>query len=160
MTVGFIAASSGVAAARLPLRLREPAAHGRKLVAVRIADVGGVEIRVVLEPKTRLALRLAAVGERRGMEGVDLARSLRDSRSGRAYGSPFPFRRGVSRERAASEDHRSDKARDPRRGDWRGEACRALHDVVSRSEIVEPLPAMSPHVLRQCWFCGRPSAMS
>jgi hypothetical protein len=57
------------------------------------------------------------------------------------------LRRGVSRERAASEDHRSDKARDPRRGEWRGEACRTLHDVVSRSDIclASPCPVAKPN---------------
>src|SRR5688572_7329031 len=51
-------------------RLGEPAAHHRNLVAIRIAHIGGVEIRVVLRAQARRTFTHATIRERGRMERV------------------------------------------------------------------------------------------
>src|SRR6185436_6294847 len=54
----------------LTRRRRESTAHHGELVAVRIAHVGGVEVRVVQESQTRGTLGSSAMGQRSGMETI------------------------------------------------------------------------------------------
>ncbi len=55
----------------MQFRRREPAAHGRELVAIGIAYIGGVKVRCVAEPKSGSPVAHASVAKSGSVELID-----------------------------------------------------------------------------------------